>query len=224
MPTTAEEREVAQNALSLGDKEMDLAFATAVREAEQHPPALNAEAKEIEVRLQKSESAVAADQTKVAQLTAEDGKARGRKKDELDARLSLAKAQLELDQDEVDDGKEDLGRTGGDQQARIQALTQQHEAASQISDNTHITVTGANEQRGLIHRFQQWLALQPETDAIVAGEGRGGSGGGNVLGKAQCVGGRDPRAQKGFAGSFGGECKCCWESPCVSEKCHEIQP
>ena len=159
MPTTAEEREVAEDALHLGDKEMDLAFATAVREAEQHPPALTAEAKEIEVRLQKSESAVAADQAKVAQLTAEDGKANGRKKDELDARLNLAKAQLELDQDEVDDGKEDLGRAGGDQQTRIQALTQQHDAASQISDNTHVIVTAPIERRGLIHHFQQWSLL-----------------------------------------------------------------
>jgi small-conductance mechanosensitive channel len=66
---------------------------------------------------------------------------------------------LELDQDEVDDGKEDLGRAGGDQQARIEALTQQHEAASQISDNTHVTVTAPNVERGLIHRFQQWSAL-----------------------------------------------------------------
>ena len=159
MPTTPEEREVAEDALHLGDKEMDLAFATAVREAEQHPRALSADAKEIEDRLQKSESAVAADQAKVAQLTAEAAKASGRKKDELNARLSLAKAQLELDQDEVDDGKEDLGRAGGDQQLRIQALTQEHEAASQISDNTRVTVTAPNEQRGLIHHFQQWSAL-----------------------------------------------------------------
>jgi small-conductance mechanosensitive channel len=159
MPTTAEERQVAEDALHLGDKEMDLAFATAVRDAEQHPPTLSAEAKEVEARLQKSESAVSADQVKVAQLTSEDGKATGHKKDQLDARLSLAKAQLELDQDEVDDGKEDLGRAGGDQQARIQALTAQHDAASQISDNTHVTITAPNEQPGLIHRFEQWSKL-----------------------------------------------------------------
>ena len=138
---------------------MDLAFATAVREVEQHPPVLSTEAKEIEARLQKAESAVAADQTKVARLMAKDRKASGHKKDELDARLSLAKAQLDLDQDEVDDGKEDLLRAGGDQQARIQALTQQHEAASQISDNTHVIVAAPNEKRGLIHQFQQWSAL-----------------------------------------------------------------
>ena len=159
MPTTAEERQTAEDALHIADKEMDLAFATAVREAEQHPIAMSAEAKQIETRLQQSENAVAADQGKVSQLSAEDAKATGSKKDELDGKLNLAKAQLELDQDAVDDGKEDLGRAGGDQQARIQALTQEHEAVSQISDNTHVTVTAPNEQRGLIHRFQQWSGL-----------------------------------------------------------------
>jgi small-conductance mechanosensitive channel len=159
MPTTPEERQTAEDALHIADKEMDLAFATAVREAEQHPPAMSAEAKQIQTRLQKSENAVAADQGKVSQLTAEDAKASGSKKDALDGELDLAKAQLELDQDEVDDGKEDLGRAGGDQQARIQALTQEHEAASQISDNTHVSVTAPNEQRGLIHHFQQWSGL-----------------------------------------------------------------
>src|SRR5579864_6967065 len=159
MPTTAEERQVAEDALHLADKEMDLAFASAVREAEQHPPALTAEAKEIEARLQKSENAVAADQARVAQLTAEDAKASGSKKDKLDDELNLAKAQLELDQDEVDDGKEDLDRAGGDQQGRIQGLMQEHEAASQISDSTHVNVTAQNEGHGLIHHFQRWSDL-----------------------------------------------------------------
>jgi hypothetical protein len=108
MPTSAEERQVAEDALQLADKEMDLAFATALRQAELHPPTLSPEAKKIEARVQKSESAVAVDQAKVAQLTAQDKTATGKKKDELDAELNLAKAQAELDQDEVDDGKEDL--------------------------------------------------------------------------------------------------------------------
>lgn len=159
MPTTAEERQFAEDALQLADKEMDLAFAAAVREVEQHPPKLTAEAQGIEARLQKSEDAVTADQAKIAQLTAEDGKATGRKKDELDDALNLAKAQLEQDQDEVDDGKEDLRKAGGDQQARIQALTDEHESVSKISDNTHVVVTATNEGRGLIQYFRQWSAL-----------------------------------------------------------------
>ena len=74
MPTTVEERQVAEDALHLADKDMDLAFAAAVRDVEQHPPALSAEAEEIQARLQQSENSVAADQAKVAQLTTEDSK------------------------------------------------------------------------------------------------------------------------------------------------------
>src|SRR5215471_1979368 len=159
MPTTAEERPVAEDALRLADMEMDLAFATAVREVEQNPPALSAQAREIEARLQKSENSVAAGQARVAQLTTAVGKAKGSKQDELNDELNLAKAQLELDQDEVDDAKEDLDRAGGDQQARVQALTQEHDADSQISDNTHVVVSVPNEGRGLVHHFQQWSRL-----------------------------------------------------------------
>jgi len=61
MPTTAEELPFAQEALRLGDHDMDLAFAAAVRDAQEHPPVLSAEAKEIEAALQLSERAVEAD-------------------------------------------------------------------------------------------------------------------------------------------------------------------
>ena len=40
--------------------------------------------------------------------------------------------ELELRQDEVDDAKQDLIRAGGDPQDRIQAMVQEHEAASQV--------------------------------------------------------------------------------------------
>jgi small-conductance mechanosensitive channel len=159
MPTLAEEQPFAQEALRLGDQEMDMAFATAVREAAEHPPALTPEAKEIQVKQQQAEKALGADQAQVAQLTAAQAKATGSKKDALDDELELAKAQLELDQDEVDDAKLDLMRAGGDPQGRVQAMVQEHEAASHASDNTKVAVTEPPAGRGLINRFEQWLAL-----------------------------------------------------------------
>src|SRR6267143_1551132 len=44
MPTSAEEQPFAEEVLRLGDHEMDLAFAAAVRDAEEHPPVRSAEA------------------------------------------------------------------------------------------------------------------------------------------------------------------------------------
>ncbi len=159
MPVSAEELTFAQEALRLGDKEMDLAFAAAVRDAEEHPPLLSAEAKTIQARLQKAQRALESDEAQVKALTAEEDKASGEKKDRVDDQLDQAKAQLELDQDEVDDAKQDLIRAGGDPQGRIQTMVEEHEAASQVSDSSKVTVTAVVEERGLIHRFQQWSAL-----------------------------------------------------------------
>jgi small-conductance mechanosensitive channel len=159
MPTLPEEQPFAQEALRLGDQEMDLAFASAVREAAEHPPTLTPEAKEIQAKQQKAEQALDADQAQVAQLTAAQAKATGSKKDALDDQLDLAKAQLELDQDEVDDAKLDLMRAGGDPQGRIQAMVEEHEAASHASDSTKVAVAPLPAGRGLISRVGQWLAL-----------------------------------------------------------------
>jgi small-conductance mechanosensitive channel/ubiquitin len=159
MPTTEEEKPFAEEALRLGDQEMDLAFAAAVRDAQMHPPVLSAQAKEIQAHLRKAEDALDADKKRVDQLTADEAKATGSHKDALDAQLDVAKAQLELDQDEADEAKQDLLRAGGDPQGRIQAMVDEHEAASHSSDATKVTVTAPVEAHGLIHLFQPWLAL-----------------------------------------------------------------
>src|ERR1700719_3494352 len=159
MPTSEEEKPFAQQALELGDKEMDLAFAAAVLDAQQHPPVLTPQAKAIQARLQKAEDAADADKKRVDALTAADAKATGSKKDALDNQLDAAKAQLELDQDEVDAAKQDLSHAGGDPQGRIQVMLDQHEAASHSSDTTKVTVSERAEAAGLIHRFQRWSAL-----------------------------------------------------------------
>src|SRR5258708_30170715 len=159
MATSAEEKPFAEEALRLGDHEMDLAFAAAVRDAEANPPVLSAQAKEVEKRLQEAEKALEADKARVAQLTAAYEKAGGDRKDSLEDQLDVAKAQQELDQDEVDDAKQDLIRSGGDPKSRIQAMVEEHEAASHAADSLHVTVSNAVEERGLIHRFEQWSAL-----------------------------------------------------------------
>src|ERR1700682_2412378 len=158
MATSAEEKPFADEALRLSDHEMDLAFAAAVHDAQEHPPVLSAQAKTIQARLQKLEDALDSDKKRVDALTAAEAKGSGTKKDALDDQLDLAKAQLELDQDEVDEAKQDLTHAGGDPQGRIQAMVEQHEAASHASDTTRVTVSAPAEGRGLIHRLQRWSA------------------------------------------------------------------
>ena len=159
MPNSAEEEPFAKEALRLADHQMDLAYAAAEREAEEHPPALSAQAKEIQARLKSAEDTLDADNALVARLTADDAKATGAKKDALDDQLVLATAHQEEHQDEVDDAKADLERAGGDPKSRIEAMMQEHKASSEATDALRVNVTAAVDQAGLIHRFQQWMTL-----------------------------------------------------------------
>jgi len=158
--TAADEQPYAQEALRIADHVVDLQFAQTLRDVTEHPPALSAEAKQIQTRLQATEKAQAADTAQVAALTAADAKAKGDKKDALDDELELAKSQQELDQDEVDDAKQDLIRAGGDPQARIQQMVEAHEAAMKNTPKGAAAPAPAAEEHGLIHRFEQWRALR----------------------------------------------------------------
>jgi len=109
-----EEQILSKEAIRLTDHELDLAFASAKREAEAHPPVLSPEAKEIQARLEKAQDLQKADQALAAQLTTQEAKASGRQKEALGDRLDEVKEQLELVEDEVDDATMDLNRAGGD--------------------------------------------------------------------------------------------------------------
>jgi small-conductance mechanosensitive channel len=159
MPTSGDELPLAQEALRLGDREMDLAFAAAVSEAQVHPAVLSDEAKRIEAKLQKAKTSLEGDQARVAQLTAASAKATGAKQDSLEDQLEQAKVQVELDQDEVDNAKQELILAGGDAQDRIGQLIKEHEDASHVSDTTTVNTAIPSDQGGLVHRYQQWSEL-----------------------------------------------------------------
>jgi small-conductance mechanosensitive channel len=157
--TLPQERPHAQEALRLADHEVDIAFTAALRDVTQHPPALSAEAKQIQARLQKAERGLANDQAQVLQLTAAAAKASGDAKDSLEDQLEIANAQQELDQDEVDDAKQDLIRAGGDPQDRIQAMVKEHEASTKATQAALAAAATPPDERGLIRKVGQWSAL-----------------------------------------------------------------
>jgi small-conductance mechanosensitive channel len=160
MPTSADELPLAQEALRLGDREMDLAFAAGVREAQEHPAVLSVEAKESQTRLQDAENALDRDNARVAQLTAALAKATGAKADSLDSQLQQAKVQAQLDQDEADNAKQELVLAGGDTQGRIEELMKEHEAASHIADSTTINTATLPDVHGLVQHYRQWSQLR----------------------------------------------------------------
>jgi len=159
MPTSADELPFAQEALRLGDREMDLAFAAAVREAQEHPAVLSAEAKQSQARLQNAEKSLEGDNARVAQLTSALAKATGADANSLADQLEQAKVQVELDQDEVDNAKQELSLAGGDAQGRIEQLMKEHEAASRVADTTTVNTATPPDLSGLVHQYQQWSQL-----------------------------------------------------------------
>jgi len=160
---TPEEQAFAHAAEKTGDHEVDLAFFDALRTAQQNPPPISADAKEILARKTKAQQTLKDDQENVALLTRRLAAAPESQKDNLQDQLDVAKAQTELDQDELDDASEDLEQAGGDPQSKIKRLQEQHEAAGH---NAAAVGSAANaheldyQTHTLLNVFRAWQALR----------------------------------------------------------------
>jgi len=159
LPTTPDERSFAQDALRLADQEMDLAFAQAVRAIANQPKVTTPEVRALEQRLQSAQRSLAADQARVRELTAALESATTATKQSISDRLDLAKAQVVLDQDEIDDSSQDLQRAGGDPQGRMQAMMEEHDAASKSSDSVRVNVTRVVPTHGLVEHLRALQSL-----------------------------------------------------------------
>src|SRR5712675_5634 len=168
---TPEEQKLAKEALRLSDWELDLSFNIALQDAEAHPPELSAEAKEMQARLRKAQNLQQALQAQVDQLSAEIAKTSASRKDALQDQLDLARASLDVATNDVDDAKRDLSDAGGDVHGRIEKMKEQHEAAdkAQANDGTKFPAA-APEQLGVVHRVQQWLALNSKKKLLLDGK------------------------------------------------------
>ena len=176
LASTPEERAFAQEAIRLADYEVDMAFDTALSEARLHPPPLSPEAKQINERMQKAEKILKADEERTKQLAEQVVKAPEDKREPVELDLIQAEADLDLDQDEVDDAKQDLYRAGGNLVDRIQAMRKEHEELGHANATAIPIGNIPPEELGLIHRAQQWSALhqkqlelwQAKNDALAA--------------------------------------------------------
>lgn len=123
---TSEEKEFAHEAERLADHDADQAFAAALRQASEKPPVLTPKAKELEQKVTQLTQQVSDDQTRLKSLTPAAPPATGTPAAN---DLDVAKAQLSLDQDELNDAQLDLARATGDQRSRIQQELAAHQAA-----------------------------------------------------------------------------------------------
>jgi small-conductance mechanosensitive channel len=163
---TPAEQALAHAAEKVGDHEVDLAFFDALRTAEENPPPLSPEAQQIAARKAKAAQTIKEDQENIARLTGKLASAPGSQKDNLQDQLDVAKAQMDLDEDELDDATEDLEQAGGDPQAKIKRLQEEHEA----SDHNAVTAGSAvnpHEQDYQAHTLlsvsRAWQALREKT-------------------------------------------------------------
>jgi small-conductance mechanosensitive channel len=165
MASTADEQALAHEAAKVADHEVDLAFYDALRTAEENPPKLSPEAQQIEDRKNKAVRALKEDQESIALLTHKLAAAPDSQKDNLQDQIDVAKAQMDLDQDEFDDASEDLEQAGGDPQSKIKRLKAEHDAADQANAQAGSAVN-PHERDYQGHTtlvvFRAWKALNDE--------------------------------------------------------------
>src|SRR5579859_33089 len=160
---TPEEQALAHEAEKVGDHEVDLAFFDTLRTAEENPPPLSPEARQIADRKSKAEQTLKEDQENITLLTRRLAAAPEPQKDNLQDQIDVTKAQMDLDQDELDDATEDLEQAGGDPQSKIKRLQAEHEAG----DHNVVPVGSAvspHEQdyqaHTLLNVVRAWQALR----------------------------------------------------------------
>ncbi len=168
LPLTIDESSVAQDAFRLGDKEMDVAFADAVRATSRQVRNVTPAVRAIETRLEEANRSLAADQKRVTELARAESTATATEKGAISDRLALSRARAELDQDEADDASQDLERAGGDAQGRVQAIIEEHQAASRVADSTHITTVPSLEPHGLVGHLESWWSLRQKALQLAA--------------------------------------------------------
>jgi small-conductance mechanosensitive channel len=163
MVSSPEEQRFADEALRLGDHEVDLAFADALRDATNHPVPPTPQTRVLYAHQSKAESVFNTDQAKVEQLKKQVAAASGDRQDSLQQQLDLAQAQLELDQDELDDAQEDLIRSGADKKSLVQRQFNAHEASEHQANVPAAMGTNAdvNYRAGdLFDQINAWYSLR----------------------------------------------------------------
>jgi small-conductance mechanosensitive channel len=179
LAATPEEQTLAQTALRVADHELALAFTAALRDVEVHPPALSPEALKIQDRKQKSQVLLDADQQRVDQLTAAAAQAKPAQKDQLQDELELAKSQLDLDRDELEEADQDLLAAGGNPQQRIEFMVQEHDAQVKAGTAAGAARAGGGAvvggTGGALLQFREWLRLQQKLQGLAAAQAAAGA-------------------------------------------------
>jgi small-conductance mechanosensitive channel len=185
LAVSVEEKQFAQRAERLADHEVDQAFAMALRQAEIEKRVLAGPALQLQQKVNSLQQMVKEDQARVDTLTAQVNAATksgkviaGSLSDDLDS----AKAQLQLDTDELNDAEDDLARASGDRRSDIQQELNAREETMKKYDaqlsGGEIAVMSVRRYGTLAGRVNGWFSqrnrmkllqqAKAETDADIA--------------------------------------------------------
>jgi small-conductance mechanosensitive channel len=179
---TQEETDLALQAQRLADHEVDQAFASALRQAtaRMQGKKLTGEALELSKRVTELQQVVKDDQAQVKSLTPANPPAPTTSASGTSAPststpdsddLDIAKAQLGLDSDQLDDVQKDLARASGDDRAQIQDELAEREAAMKKYDaepkaKGQRAVVASGNYSTLAARISAWQAQRTRARLI----------------------------------------------------------
>jgi small-conductance mechanosensitive channel len=171
---SAEERELAREAERLADHEVDQAFSQSLRQASLEKPILSGKALALQQRVSELQDTIKNDEARIASLSARAGARAGAISSDND--LEIAKAQLGLDQNELNDAVEDLARESGDQRFKLQqelaerqaAMKQYRERAS--NDDGETAVASAEQYTTFAQQLSTWRSLRNRQQLLAQAE------------------------------------------------------
>lgn len=163
-----EELQLAAEARRVADLEVDLAFEQALREAAEQQASLSGDALALRKELEARQQRLSADDEKLAKLKTQAG---ANPSDAQQKQIALAEAERALDEDQVDDARQDLARAGGDPRARIQQLLDQHKAAQHSDEEVPTASAGADTGgSSLVSQFALWRKVSGFRDQLIAAQ------------------------------------------------------
>jgi small-conductance mechanosensitive channel len=153
LAVSKEEEEYAHEAERLADHEVNQAFATSLRQANEKHLVPSGEAVELSQKVAQLQQTAKDDQAHVRSLTA----AAGSEED-----LKIAQAQLDLDMDELNDAQHDLARASGDTRDELQQELAAHEAAvsktnAQAGTGSQVAALSTRQYHTLAGRVEAWF-------------------------------------------------------------------
>ena len=171
---SAEEKELAREAERLADHEVDQAFSQSLRQASLDKPKLSSKALELQQRITELEKTIKSDEAHITSLSGASGSKPAPPSNA--GELEVAKAQLGLDQNELNDLREELAHETGDQRIKLQQELKAREAAiKQYNENVSKStgqnaVATAEQYKTLAQQVGTWRSLSKRKGLIAQAE------------------------------------------------------